>query len=343
MSDKKSQKLNWKELINTCASHGYNLVKLDLERPLEEQARIDVFLHKLTDIIAAADQGDPKASTIIGHVEQYLSNHPNIAVIDPLDNVRMLLNRYCYYSILQNEATFQNQGIFTPTFAEFTTNDVEVNIEIMKSRGVKFPVICKPTIAHGSKSAHEMVVIFNEKGLSASKPPCVVQTFVNHNAVLHKVFLIGNRYHICKRPSLKNFYASEELEPIFYSTGEVCKADSQSTLSILDPHDKADVTMSINEDVIKTIIRVLRKEIGLLLAGFDVVIDNQTGHHAVIDINVFPSYDSFPNFFEHLLECIDEMVRRRNSKDCVATYRINGVVNVGTCTSNYCVTGMNVN
>lgn len=64
---------------------------------------------------------------------------------------------------------------------------------MMKHRGVKFPVICKPTIAHGSKSAHEMVVIFNEKGLKVCKPPCVIQTFVNHNAVLHKVFLIGNR------------------------------------------------------------------------------------------------------------------------------------------------------
>lgn len=33
---------------------------MDLERPLEEQGRIDVFLHKLTDVIAAADQGNLK-------------------------------------------------------------------------------------------------------------------------------------------------------------------------------------------------------------------------------------------------------------------------------------------
>lgn len=30
MSDKKSQKLNWKELIKACNSHGYNLVKVCL-------------------------------------------------------------------------------------------------------------------------------------------------------------------------------------------------------------------------------------------------------------------------------------------------------------------------
>ncbi|XP_039757080.1 inositol-tetrakisphosphate 1-kinase-like [Pararge aegeria] len=350
MSDKKSQKLNWKELIHACNSHGFNLVKLDLERPFEDQGRIDVLLHKLTDIIAAADQGDVKASMNIRRVEQYLSNHPNVTIIDPLDNVRILLNRYCYYTILQDEISFQNQGIFTPAFAEFSTNNIEQNIEIMRNNGVTFPVICKQTIAHGSKSAHEMVLIFNERGLHVCKAPCVVQSFVNHNAVLHKVFVVGNRYHICERPSLKNFYASDDLEPIYYRTGEVCKADSQSTLSILDPHDKAEIKMTLNEDKIRSIIRVLRKKIGLILLGFDVVIDNTTGNHAVIDINVFPSYDNFPNFFEHLLQCINESLVKYNSDNFdinvtdnfVGNYRLNGLINVGDSRTNYRVMGMNI-
>lgn len=92
ISDKKSQKLNWMELIKTCNLHGYNLIKvinlichycciyikkvwlhyycwsffqLDLEKPLEEQKECQVFLHKLTDIIAAADQGDPKVCIVV--------------------------------------------------------------------------------------------------------------------------------------------------------------------------------------------------------------------------------------------------------------------------------------
>ncbi|CAH2090330.1 unnamed protein product [Euphydryas editha] len=351
MSDKKSQKLNWKELIKACNSHGYNLVKLDLEQAFEDQGKIDVFLHKLTDVIAAADQGDAKAAKIIRRVEQYLSNHPNITVIDPLDNVRILLNRYYYYSILQDESSFKSHGIFTPAFAEFPTSNIKDNIEIMRERGVRFPVICKPTIAHGSKSAHEMILIFNERGLSVAKPPCVVQSFVNHNAILHKVFVVGNRYHICERPSLKNFYASEDLDPIFYSTGEVCKADSQSTLSILDPNDETGIKMHLNEEKVKDVIRVIRKKIGLILAGFDVVIDNTTGNHAVIDINVFPSYDNFPNFFEHLLDCIEDTIRKSNSdcsleengriEDYGGNHRPNGLINIGD-SHNYEVMGMNI-
>lgn len=36
------------------------LFQLDLDKPLEEQGKLDIFLHKLTDVIAAADQGDSK-------------------------------------------------------------------------------------------------------------------------------------------------------------------------------------------------------------------------------------------------------------------------------------------
>lgn len=141
------------------------------------------------------------------------------------------------------------------------------------------------------------------------------------------------------------------MEPIFYSTGEVCKADSQSTLSILDPHDQpdADSVMSLDEDKVRHIITVLTKKIGLLLTGFDVVIDNATGNHAVIDINVYPSYDNFPNYFEHLLNCIDEMVDSKNADSNIANghssnkiHKYDGLINVAKNASNIRVTGMNV-
>ena len=39
--------------------------QLDLSKPIESQGTFCVFLHKLTDIIASADQGDPKVRTSI--------------------------------------------------------------------------------------------------------------------------------------------------------------------------------------------------------------------------------------------------------------------------------------
>lgn len=97
--------------------------------------------------------------------------------------------------------------------------------------------------------------------------------------------------------------------------------------------------MKLDEVKVRHIIRVLRKEIGLLLMGFDVVLDNETGNHAVIDINVFPSYDNFPNFFEHFLDCLDATVNGvdisnvsngDSKEEFEETSNCNGLINVGT-------------
>lgn len=53
-----------------------------------------------------------------------------------------------------------------------------------------------------------MSVIFNERGVADCKPPCVAQSFINHNAILYKLYVVGDHYQMVERPSLKNFYAS---------------------------------------------------------------------------------------------------------------------------------------
>lgn len=94
--------------------------------------------------------------------------------------------------------------------------------------------VCKTRVAHGSLS-HEvgglpqistcplmfalvmissesaghlpvqMSLIFSAASLVDVHPPCVLQSFVNHGAVLHKVFVVGNHHFCVERPSLKNF------------------------------------------------------------------------------------------------------------------------------------------
>jgi inositol-1,3,4-trisphosphate 5/6-kinase/inositol-tetrakisphosphate 1-kinase len=54
----------------------------------------------------------------------------------------------------------------------------------------------------------QMAVIFNEKGVKDCRPPCVAQSFINHNAILYKIYLVGEEYSVVERPSLKNFYPS---------------------------------------------------------------------------------------------------------------------------------------
>ena len=54
-----------------------------------------------------------------------------------------------------------------------------------------------------------------------------------------------------------------------------------------------------NDDVIRELSRSLRQSLAASLFGIDVIINNQTGQHAVIDINAFPGENTVQS--EHLL------------------------------------------
>ncbi|XP_067011901.1 inositol-tetrakisphosphate 1-kinase isoform X2 [Anabrus simplex] len=311
MSEKKRQKLNWSEFGCVCKKNGYDLVKLDLARPLEDQGPFCLILHKLTDIIALAGQGDARAQEMIDRVEDYFRSHPEVAVLDPLDNVRKLLDRYLSYSVIHHSG-LEEIDVFTPAFVELVSDDYNENLTRLKLAGVSFPFVCKPSVAHGSSHAHKMSVIFNERGVKDCKPPCVAQSFINHNAVLYKIYLVGEQHFVVERPSLKNFYPSDR-ETIFFDSHDVSKADSTSSLSILDPCDHNITVATPDPARFQQIVSTLRRALGMSLLGIDVVIENGSGHYAIIDINAYPGYDGFPNFFESLMTCIKNTINEHLS------------------------------
>ena len=63
----------------------------------------------------------------------------------------------------------------------------------MQMKGMTFPVVCKPIVAHGSKDAHTMALVFNASGFKDSRTPCLIQQYICHDAVLFKIFVIGSR------------------------------------------------------------------------------------------------------------------------------------------------------
>ncbi|XP_014281035.1 inositol-tetrakisphosphate 1-kinase [Halyomorpha halys] len=307
MSEKKSQKLNWSEFAKVSRSHGFDLVKVDLNRPLEEQGPFTVIIHKLTDIIAQSLRGEKRACEIIEHVENYIKLHPEVLIIDPLENVKKLLDRFTSYRVV-HDSDLHNIDVFTPPFVELTSNDIHVNLQTLKEAGVKFPFVCKPSVANGT-DCHNMAIVFNEKGLKDCQPPCVAHAFVNHNAVLYKLFIIGGEYHIVERPSLKNFYPDPDRETIYFNSHDVSKSDSSSSLSVLDEDEPSDECHTkADPATLGHIVEIITAVLGMNLLGVDIVVENKTGRHAIIDINPYPGYDGYPNFFESLIRCIRSKV-----------------------------------
>lgn len=67
-------------------------------------------------------------------------------------------------------------------------------------------------------SSAQMSLIFSEGSLADIHPPCVLQSFVNHGAVLHKVFVVGDQHFCVERPSLKNFPSGPCGQPALLSS-----------------------------------------------------------------------------------------------------------------------------
>lgn len=166
-----------------------------------------------------------------------------------------------------------------------------------------------------------MMIIFNEKDLKDCQLPCVAQEFINHNAILYKLFVVGNRFHVVERPSFKNFYQEDcnSSSTIFFDSHDISKSGSRSKWSILS-EDDIPLTVKPNYQIFEKIVKNIQEIFQLVLVGIDVVIENHTGKYAIIDVNVFPGYDGYPNFFEHLIDSIKKLLVergcRQNSKGC---------------------------
>ncbi|KAG3260485.1 inositol-tetrakisphosphate 1-kinase, transcript variant X1 [Ictidomys tridecemlineatus] len=319
--------------------------QLNLSRPIEEQGPLDVIIHKLTDVILEADQNDSQSLELVHRFQEYIDAHPETIVLDPLPAIRTLLDRSKSYELIRKiEAYMKDDRICSPPFMELTSLCGDDTVRLLEKNGLAFPFICKTRVAHGTNS-HEMAIVFNQEGLSAIQPPCVVQNFINHNAVLYKVFVVGESYTVVQRPSLKNFSAGTsgsspgpslvppvwtgsgrssgrtvghtrvarglyaplagrmpDRESIFFNSHNVSKPESSSVLTELDKIEG--VFERPSDEVIRELSRALRQALGVSLFGIDIIINNQTGQHAVIDINAFPGYEGVSEFFSDLLNHI---------------------------------------
>uniref|UniRef100_A0A2D4F9K3 Inositol-tetrakisphosphate 1-kinase n=1 Tax=Micrurus corallinus TaxID=54390 RepID=A0A2D4F9K3_MICCO len=303
LSEKKIKKLNFQAFADLCRKRGIEVIQLDLTKRIEDQGPLDVIIHKLTDVLIEADQNDSQSLELVHRFQEYIDAHPETIILDPLPAIRTLLDRSKSYELIrQIELYMKDDRICSPPFMELTNACGEDTLKQIEKNGIAFPFICKTRVAHGT-SSHEMAIIFNREGLKAIQPPCVIQSFINHNAVLYKVFVVGESYSVVKRPSVKNFSAGiSDRESIFFNSHNVSKPESSSILTALDKIEG--VFERPNDDVIRAISKTLRQTLGISLFGIDIIINNQTGQHAVIDINAFPGYEGVSEFFTDLLNHI---------------------------------------
>lgn len=156
------------------------------------------------------------------------------------------------------------------------------------------------------------MVIFNEDGLLQCQIPCVAQNLVNHSAILYKVFIVDDQFQIVERPSLKNFYPKDckTMDTIHFNSHDISKSGSRSKWSIISKEEQS-FAVKPKYEIFEKIVQKIKKIFGLLLVGIDVVIENHSENYAIIDVNAFPGYDGYPNFFYNLVGSIKKQLAEK--------------------------------
>ncbi|KAM4640858.1 inositol-tetrakisphosphate 1-kinase-like [Discoglossus pictus] len=308
LNEKKKRKLNLEKFEELCRSRGYAVTDIDLSKPLSSQGPFDLIIHKLSDLLVEAGQ-DLTSHHLVQTLQSYLETHPYTIVLDPLPSLHTLLDRFKAFHLLQSlEIHHQGvSGIFSPPCVELASHRSDV-VNLVRSH-LTFPIICKTRVAHGPRS-HEMSLIFNEEGLRNVIAPCLLQSFINHNATLYKVFVVGTQHFMVQRPSLRNFpLGASDQQTIFFNSHEVSKAESCSHLS--EPPLCTEV-LPPSDTVVRQVVEGLQDALGMSLFGVDLIVDTQTGRCAVIDVNAFPGYEGVPEFFTALISHVEKLIGTNN-------------------------------
>ncbi|XP_076463861.1 inositol-tetrakisphosphate 1-kinase-like [Babylonia areolata] len=333
ISEKKSKKLNFEENRSLFRNGGLELVKLDLSKPLEEQGPIDAIVHKVTDILAKAENGNATAQQYIHNIQSYADSHPDCVLLDPLEGTRCLLDRYKQYQqVCSCHLVCRDNRIIIPKFVELTTSDVEENKAKLAAAGVTFPLLVKPNLAHGSRLAHEMAIIFNEECLRDVEAPCVAQSFLNHNALLYKIFVVGSQQFVVQRPSLKNLYPGNQAT-IFFDTQEVSKPGSSHPLNEIDAGSLEEPLIKPDWSLLEQLGGAISRTLAMSLIGIDVIIDCRTQQYAIIDINSFPGFEGVDDFFTHLRDHILERLRTTPNCDSTSKNSVTAAITTTTTTT----------
>ncbi|VDH90708.1 inositol-1,3,4-trisphosphate 5/6-kinase / inositol-tetrakisphosphate 1-kinase [Mytilus galloprovincialis] len=300
MSQKKNKRLNLEDHKETFRNAGIDLVKFDIDQSLTEQGPFDLILHKCTGLMVAAKDGDLTAECQINNIKDYIEKNPGCIIVDKFEHINHLLDRnYQYQLLLQCHLLDSDSPVFTPSFVNLTTADTQSNIHKLREANVTYPFVCKPIVAHGKKESHQMSIIFDDYGLTDIQPPCVAQSFINHNAVLYKVFIIGDQQFIVERPSIKNLLPRGQAT-IHFDSNDVSKPNSSSFLTELDQEDVSKIPFTPDYERLRETGLIIQRQLKMDLFGIDVIVDCDSGRYAVIDINAFPGYEGVDNFVEVL-------------------------------------------
>lgn len=312
-----------------------SFVPLDLDSPLEEQhgGEFDVILHKMTEDILCKSQlslsadsnvqqaileSERQALNRVKRLRQYKDRHPACSLVDHPTNVQALMSRSDIAKILAsslaNITTKSGMKVRSPRFQILDGRKSKSNQEVAKQlsdAGFQYPLIMKPLTAAGTIQSHKMGILLGKSGLEHINEPSLLQEYANHDGILYKVYVLGNKQWVYRRSSLPNLPEGECEDQNGSGFVEFDSQRPYPTLEDFGFHNESHTESETNQvnvtsAEIRPVADCIRRAFGLELFGFDVLVTSyQNGKERemlVVDVNYFPSYKEVPNFSQLLAQ-----------------------------------------
>ncbi|KAK4480320.1 hypothetical protein RD792_013390 [Penstemon davidsonii] len=286
--------------------NGLTFLPLNYELPISSQLqKVDAVLHKATDEILAVDMSNSSEISTnvtftrnLQELQRNIKCQPDCCVIDPFNNIFPILDRLKIQQILIGLETLDTRGhcrIRAPRFLKVDSFD-ESNLEQkLAEANLSLPNIVKPQVACGVADAHSMAIIFkvnDYKDLNVPLP-AVVQEYVDHSSVLYKFYALGGKiFHAVKKSipnadALMNLAGENGTKPLLFDR---CLKSLPIAKEQLNTNNQ-----QIDLELVTDAANWLRRKLDLTIFGFDVVVQEGTGDHVIVDVNYLPSFKEVPD------------------------------------------------
>jgi len=285
-----------------------DLVAMDVDR--DTLPRVDAMFHKMSDLLFDARQGKAAAIDQLEKFMKYFKAHEGLPVFDPLANIETLLDRVLMMEAIQkcSNTCSVDTKFYSCGYHLVESEDTVSISEALAAKNFQFPLICKSRIAQGALG-HDMSIIFSEEGLKQTKPSNVIVPYIDHDAVLYKVFVCGDKFHVVTRPSItlnKLLSNNSQISVYNFHSDTVSKVTVDSS-KVQEDLCKSSVLSPLSEKYMALIpawVKIMRTVLNLSLFGFDLILGSGDKKPIIIDINYFPGYDGFENFHEILSDML---------------------------------------
>ncbi|KAK9155782.1 hypothetical protein Sjap_003262 [Stephania japonica] len=290
--------------------NGLIFVPLALDLPLAFQMQeVNAVIHKATDEIASVKLSTSSEHSIkvtfskgMEELERYFQGHPGCCIIDPLNNVYPLLDRLRIQQILLRLEDLNIVGrcrIRGPHFLKIDDFKVPNLTKSLSEAKLSLPCIVKPQVACGVADAHSMGIVFQAEDFKDLQVPlpAIAQEYVDHSSLLFKFYVLGDRiFHAVKKSTPNaDFFLSSCMEdgpkPIIFDS-----LKSLPTAKDQQPGGQVESNVhNLDLELVTKAANWLRQSLALTIVGFDVVIQEGSWDHVIVDVNYLPSFKEVPD------------------------------------------------